>query len=133
MRKKVLEILNLIHKGELTIRWRYWFFSGGRPYGEGHQYDVFKKGEAVYMLALNDSNGLDIRKANSGESICLDFDDENIVKMARDVLNDAIKRDDTQIVAIMTTKDGKFLGLPCGYEDITREDVLEGRWSDVRA
>lgn len=128
MRAKAEEILSRILKGELTVRWAYWFFSGGRTFGDGHSYNIFKNGILVYTIDVNETNGLDIHDSE-GNTICYALDVGDLVKTAYETLLNAVERDDKEIVKALSDKDGKFLGLPRDYGDITREDVLEGRWS----
>ncbi len=124
----VLQILDNIRTGKFTVKWGYWFFSGGRTYGEGHHYDILQNGIPVYSIMVNEENGLDIRKAD-GENVCFELDEGNILTTTNVILINAVKRDDKELVKVLSDENGTFLGLPRDYGDISREDVLEGRWT----
>lgn len=125
----VLMILEDVHSGNLKVFWNGWSFSGGRDHGDEQFYALIDSNDDVFgTISINDIHGVTIRKAND-ELICYELNEANITDTADRILYQAILRDDKKLVNILSHY-GDFPGLPRDYHDITRDDVLSGRWPE---
>lgn len=121
-------VLNKIEKGDIKVKWRGWFFAGGRDYGDEQMFDLFDaNGNPYGGLEINEMHGLTISDADCNP-ISNEVNDEEVVRSAEDIIYNAIQRDDKELVDCLS-KDGGFKGCPADYCDISRGDILEGRWT----
>ena len=113
-----MEILEQISNGNITVKWEGWSFGGGRDWGDWHGFKMYRNGKAYGHLSLG-TNYMSIEIDKDGYAIELSEKQGN---EAYAVLLEAIKRDDKELMSKINGN------LPCGYEDISREDVLTGYW-----
>lgn len=125
----ILKVLDQIRQGSLRIKWDSWCFTGGRDWGDWDMFKIYNLNGTEYgFLELNQRNGLNISQTTVDQTICYESEDENVFKEAEKLVYEVIKRDDPEIVA-MLSRDGEFLGFPKDFGDISRTEVLNGKWS----
>ncbi len=121
------EVLHQITTGDITVKWHGWQFSGGRDWGNWHRIDLFKDGKEYGLIDLGD-NGLTMEI--NGKELCTDLKDGHIEVHAGKILRFALERDDKELIEKLSTDtEGNFV-FPEDYGDITREDVLTGRYPE---
>lgn len=128
----VSHILYMIEIGEIVVKWKEWFFSGGRDWGDAHTYSLrLYGGENYGEIIVNNPNGISVRNAN-GEDIVNELNVSELVDRADRTLFEAVMRDDKELVKCLTDKCGLF-ELPTDYGDISRANVLNNEWKGVVA
>ncbi len=121
-----IEILISQIKNEvLTVKWDGWVFTGGRDWGDWTQYELYKNKEKYGSVEVNTRNGIEIMIGD--ELLVGDYNKEPLAATLEETLINAISRDDKEIAEKITI-DGA-LCLPQDYGDISREDILTGRWT----
>ncbi|MBO4847055.1 MAG: hypothetical protein J5525_12295 [Lachnospiraceae bacterium] len=124
----VLKVLDDVQTGALQVYWKAWSFSGGRDYGDDQIYSLMKGDEVFGEIYVNECNGVTVRDSK-GDILSYEVNESSLLETADRILYNAVQRDDKKIVKILSY-DGQFLGLPRDYHDITRSDVIEGRWPE---
>ena len=122
-------LLDKIESGEITLKWKSWDFSGGRDYGDWTTYEMFKDGKLYGTLESNWRNGFSAEI--NGEQAFSNVDDKETKERAWEILHMALARDDKEFVAMCPVDGNVDFVEPCGYEDISREQVMSGEWRDI--
>ncbi len=121
------EVLHQISTGMINVKWNGWQFAGGRDWGNWHRFTLYKGENVTGNIDFGD-NGLTIEV--DGKELCADLKDKHLEDHAEKILRRALIRDDKELVdKLPTNAEGNFI-LPEDYEDITREDILTGRYPE---
>lgn len=139
---RMLRCMQDIQDGKLTVQYDTWFFSGG--HGEDcHMYNILKDGELYARVSIGEGD-------DTIEMDAPDTDDMNFInygmyvrknriiyEYVSKIVNEALMRDDKPYVEALKEAfpPGSKLSfpesLPMDYHDISREDVISGRWGQT--
>lgn len=119
-------LINEIREGNITVRWSMWSFSGGHTDGDYDEYLLYKDDMPYGRITVNMQHGISIWR--NGQAFCTDVETEDFQEEVKLVLLKALKRDDKELAEKLMDSNGE-IKLPGGFEDITREDVLNGTFN----
>lgn len=121
--------LHGVENGALEIMYDSWSFSGGRDWGDWHGYTVYKEGDEVGSVNVSAGypNRVEIRVEGLYDKT---FEGAEYCKAINKVLMNALKRDDPEFVEACKNTFGGEFGLPADNFDISREDIISGRYAD---
>lgn len=128
MNAKMTELFNHIKDATIKVKWDSWFFAGGRDYGDATRYElVHWTGKHYGTIDCNDIYGITIRTVLDGY-LCNDCWDKEIITALAELLNYALHRDDEDLISKLPHDEYGEVVVPKDFCDISREDVLTGRW-----
>ncbi len=123
---KMTDVENMIRSGALNVKWDNWFFAGGRDWGDQDTYFLLRNGNEIGILQDNHDHGITIEL--DGVRICDDLNEDDLVVNMEEALALAMRRDDPELMSALGIDENTTFYLPRDYGDISREDVLEGKW-----
>ena len=125
---KVQEIMDDIRSDKYRLRYKGWFFSGGR--GEDAQmFDILdSKGNVVGYVNLNDEGSeVGLNNFSFYNGGWYNRSSKPVEELIRSTVYDMLPKQDAEICQIITDKNGQ-LCFPADFDDISREDLLTGTY-----
>ena len=122
------DILDKIENEYITVGFMEWVFTGGNTMGNWHSYTL-SEGDIKGVIHLHTDPDDRIKLFyQDGVFETEDYEDnKELYKKADSIILKALARDDKEIIDKMTDNNGK-IHLPQDFNDITRNDILEGRY-----
>lgn len=124
---KMTDVEIMIRSGALNVKWDNWFFAGGRDWGDQDTYFLLRDGKEVGILQDNHDHGITIEL--DSVRICDELNEDDLVQYMEETLAMALRRDDKELMKALRIDDYTSFYLPRDYCDISREDVIKGRWN----
>ena len=122
---KLSFVLKNIQEGRFHIYFKEYFFGGGR--GDEHSFEIKEKGKEIGSFVL-ENNDIRVHLVD-GSMYWLDDTNTNpnkpIICLIKDIIGKALIRDDREYASEFN--DGENVFLPCGYDDVTREDFFDNK------
>lgn len=129
---KKSRVLHAIKNGEVQVKWNSWFFAGGRDWGSSTNYTLFCDGKECGRIEDSEVDGLTVTIGSfewhepMSDSEYGAPADKEFGETIRDEIEKAFIRDDKEFVDKISCNGEIYY--PCDFEDISRDDVLSGRW-----
>jgi len=123
------EILEQIEVGNITAKWNGWNFNGESIIGNWHEFSLYEDGKECGYIKYGD-NGLCSELNGRNQFIEQeDLEGTHFEAYAERVFVKALKRDDKELANKLSTNGNKNFPFPSDNCDISREDVLEDKYS----
>ncbi len=121
---KTLEmIINEIETGNVQVLFSGWSFTGGRSFGDSYIFDLVRGNKKCGYAEDNNSGRVEVELDKQNTWL---YETDPVYQKVIDTVAKAFFRDDKEVVEKITYKGDRYM--PCGNGDISREDVLTGRW-----
>ena len=126
MNAELRALLDHIKDATIKVKWDYWFFAGGRDFGNFTRYKLIHwTGSDYGTIEVNDIHGISINTLENGY-LCRDYEDEDFLEEINLLLDYALRRDDKEFIAKLQHDEYGEFELPADFCDISRDDVLNG-------